>query len=84
MPRLAAIVLNYRTPDDTRLAVMSLLASRTRSSSDIIVVDNDDGSACRKALDGFSGPVTCIEAGRNLGFSGGMNLGIREAIASRR
>ena len=45
MPRVAAVVLNYRTPHQTLLAVRSLLASR--SITDLIVVDNDtrDGDA---------------------------------------
>jgi len=38
--RLAAVVLNYRTPDDTLLAVKSLLASR-RAIDEIIVIVND-------------------------------------------
>ena len=81
-PRVAAIVLNYKTPDETRLAVVTLLASK-RPLDEIIVVDNDDPGACRAALNGLSGVVTCVEAGTNLGFSGGMNVGIREALRRR-
>src|SRR5262249_6774408 len=39
--RIAAVVLNYHTPDDTYLAVRSLIASR-RPLDEIIVVDNDE------------------------------------------
>src|SRR5262245_52320901 len=77
--RIAAIVLNYQTPGETRLAVTSLLASR-RAVDEVIVVDNGDGVECRAALDGLNGSVTCLETGTNLGFSGGMNVGIREAL----
>jgi GT2 family glycosyltransferase len=70
-------VLNYRTADDTRLAVASLRASR-RDLADIIVVDN--GSADGAALAGLGSRVTLIRAPRNLGYSGGMNLGIRDAL----
>jgi GT2 family glycosyltransferase len=38
--RICAVVLNYRTPDDTVLAVQSLLASNRRAD-EIVVVDND-------------------------------------------
>ncbi len=77
--RIAAVVLNYRTPDDTLLAVRSLLASR-RPADDIIVVDNDQGDGCRRALDPVLADVRYVNAGRNLGFSGGVNVGIRAAL----
>jgi GT2 family glycosyltransferase/glycosyltransferase involved in cell wall biosynthesis len=77
--RLTAIVLNYRTPDDTVLAVRSLQAS-WRAIESIVVVDNgsDDGSAAalRAALPG----ARIVEAGTNRGFSAGANLGIRAAL----
>ena len=88
-PRLAAVVLNYRTPDDTLLAVKSLLASR-RTVQDIIVVDNDDNDDdnCRdstgrdrEALKRVWSRISYLQTGRNLGFSGGMNVGIRHALA---
>jgi GT2 family glycosyltransferase/glycosyltransferase involved in cell wall biosynthesis len=78
-PRLAAIVLNYRTPDDTAIAVASLLAS-DRRPDEVIVVDNDAGPECRSALAQWSHRVTCVQTGRNLGFPGGMNAGIRRAL----
>lgn len=93
--RLAAVVLNYRTPDDTWLAVRSLAAS-TRLLDEIIVVDNDDPNvrgAAAFARQRFDEPgrsssisderrpvVTYLSTGRNLGFSGGVNIGIRAAL----
>ncbi|PYR64470.1 MAG: hypothetical protein DMF91_00180 [Acidobacteria bacterium] len=78
--RLAAIVLNHRTPDDTLLAVKSLLASR-RPVDDVIVVNNDAADADRDALKDVWDDIIYIETGSNLGFSGGMNAGIRAALA---
>jgi GT2 family glycosyltransferase/glycosyltransferase involved in cell wall biosynthesis len=78
--RVAAVVLNYRTPDDTLLAVKSLLASR-RPIDDVIVVDNDETENARARLDSVRSRMTYLLSGRNLGFSGGMNLGIRQALA---
>lgn len=77
-PRLAAVVLNYRTPRDTALAVRSLTSSR-RPPDDVVVVDNgsDDGSAgLLSRLEG----CRLVETGANLGFSGGANAGIRTAL----
>ena len=79
-PRVAAIVLNFRTPDDTLLAVKSLLASR-RPIDDIIVVDNDSAENARDRLSGVQSQISYMLSGRNRGFSGGMNLGIRQALA---
>ncbi len=76
--RVAAIILNFRTPDDTLLAVRSVLAS-ARPFDDIIVVDNGPDGALREALHGLLDRVTLIATGSNLGFSGGVNVGIREA-----
>jgi GT2 family glycosyltransferase len=75
---VAAVVLNYRTPDDTLLAVRSLIASRRRA--DIVVVDNDESDRCLHALDPVLPDVQYVNAGRNLGFSGGVNVGIRNAL----
>jgi len=77
--RIAAIVLNYQTPDDTVLAVRSLLASR-RPVDDLIVIDNDTAGECQRALLPLGAAVRYVAAGRNLGFSGGMNVGIRDAL----
>jgi GT2 family glycosyltransferase/glycosyltransferase involved in cell wall biosynthesis len=80
--RVAAVVLNYRAEDDTLLAVKSLLASR-RPVDDVIVVDNDtsnDRGGARAALADVAAEIVYMRAPRNLGYSGGMNLGIREAL----
>ncbi len=76
---LSSVVLNYRTPDQTSLAINSLRTSST-PPAEILVVDNHscDGSAAilRSAFQ----DVRVIESAANLGFSGGCNLGIRDAL----
>jgi GT2 family glycosyltransferase len=79
-PHLAAVVLNFRTPNDTVLAVKSLLASH-RPIDRIIVVDNDSCESAREALDALRRPVSYRLTGANLGFAGGVNVGIRDALA---
>jgi GT2 family glycosyltransferase len=77
---IVAVVLNYRTPEESIIAVRSLLAS-TRPPAGIIVVDNDSSSSgCRDAVADMLGDTACLSTGHNLGFSGGMNVGIREAL----
>jgi GT2 family glycosyltransferase len=76
---MIAVVLNYRTPDDTLLAVQSLLAS-TRRAEEIVVVDNDAAESARDATARFGSGVTYLHTGANRGFSGGVNIGIRAAL----
>lgn len=79
LPSIAAVILNYCTPDDTLLAVVSLRASR-RSLDHIIVVDNGEDSACERALSPWRDSVRFIRNEKNVGFSGGCNVGIRAAL----
>ena len=77
--RTAAIVLNYRTPDQTWLAVRSIQSSTV----DLRVWVIDNGSAdesAQRLADSLPG-VNLLDTGRNLGFAGGCNVGIRAALA---
>jgi GT2 family glycosyltransferase len=78
-PRTVAVVLNYRTADNTIRSVRALRASGLPPSA-VIVVDNASGddSAVRIA-DAHPG-VGLIQQPVNRGFSGGCNAGIREAL----
>ncbi len=90
-PRLAAVVLNYRTPRESLLAVRSL-ASSERPIDDLVVVDNasGDGSAAwlreRLRPSGARGgdlqpsSVRLLALEHNRGFSGGSNAGIQAAL----
>lgn len=78
--RITAVVLNYRTPSTTRTAIASLVAS-DRPPDQIIVVDNDGDAASHAALlDGLDARIGYLSTATNLGFSGGMNVGIRRAL----
>jgi GT2 family glycosyltransferase len=78
-PRLAAVVLNYRTADQTWLAVRSLQTSRLRPS-EIVIVDNASGDGSVERLRRTLDEVRIIESPTNRGFSGGCNIGIRAAL----
>jgi len=79
---VTGVVLNYRTPDQTALAVSSLRTSRI-PPSEILVVDNHSGDGSAAMLREAFADVRVIEAAGNLGFSGGCNLGIRAALERR-
>ena len=79
-PDTAAVVLNFRTLDDTWLAIRSLRASRT-PVRDLVVVDNGSGDGSVAALRERDPGLAVVALERNLGFSGGCNAGIRLALA---
>jgi GT2 family glycosyltransferase len=79
--RIAAAVLNYRSPDDTLQAVGSLIES-TRRLDEIVVIDNDTVDTARRHDASPASGVKYLHTGRNLGFSGGVNVGIRAALAA--
>lgn len=87
-PRIAAVILNYRTPS---LAVdcLASLEGEQRAYSGLVavVVDNASGDdsadriAAAVAERGWSGWVRLVRAAENRGFSAGNNLGIRAVEA---
>jgi len=78
-PRLAAVVLNYGTPEDTVESVQALQRSR-RPLDDVVVVENNSTDDSEAHLRKHLPDVTVIQTGENLGFSGGNNVGIRFAL----
>jgi GT2 family glycosyltransferase len=76
--RLFAVVVNYATPADTRRAVDSVLAAN-RPVDELIVVDNS-ASTHPGMLSDLPSRVRYCPAVRNLGFAGGVNVGIRQAL----
>jgi GT2 family glycosyltransferase len=70
--KVAAVVLSWNGREDTLACIRSLEGE----GADVIVVDNasEDGSA--EAVSG----VELIRNERNLGYAGGMNVGLRTAL----
>jgi GT2 family glycosyltransferase len=78
---LAVVLLNWKTPEMTAVTGKQCLAvGYTLGDFSLIVVDNgsEDGSPdfLRQALP----EAVVIESGANLGFAGGVNLGITAAM----
>lgn len=73
-----AVVLNYRTAEQTWLAARSILASSVPAR--VLVVDNGSGDGSAERLSTTLPAARIVEAGSNLGFSGGCNLGIRAGL----
>lgn len=79
MPKVAVVILNYKVKDLTLAAVRSIKKS-THKNISIYVVDNNSN-------DGLSGEVGddvfFIQNKENLGYSGGNNVGIKQALKEK-
>lgn len=77
----AVVIVNYRTRELTRDAVLSVLAEP--EVEEVVVVDNasgdDSAGYLRAAI--ADDRVRVVEAERNLGFGPGVNRGVRECRA---
>lgn len=84
MKRAAIVVLNWNGIDDT-LACLDSLLLQSYKLFHIVVVDNGSTDNPRELLDKYqtkhSDNVEVIYSHKNLGFAGGVNTGIKWAIA---
>lgn len=79
-PGLFAIILNWNFKEDTIECINSLLKG-SYVPEEIIVVDNGSCDGSPEALSKcFGDRIKLLINERNLGFAGGMNVGIRYAI----
>lgn len=77
--RWCAVVLNWNGREDT-LRCLASLEAVPRSDLALICVDNGSSDGSVAAVRERFGQVELIEAGTNLGYSAGNNLGIRRAL----
>lgn len=81
LPALSVIVVNYRGTDDTITCLRALCdeLDYPREKLDLICVDNASGDDSAERIRAAVQGVRIIEAGSNLGFAAGCNLGVRSA-----
>lgn len=79
MNKVAVIILNFKVKDETIKCVESVLKSSYKNI-DIIVVDNDSEDGSAQVINNFP-QVDFIQTGKNLGYTGGNNIGINRALA---
>ncbi|HEV2846944.1 MAG TPA: glycosyltransferase, partial [Thermoanaerobaculia bacterium] len=79
--RLAVILVHYHTPDLAAAAIDALRAdvAGTGLEVDWLLVDNGSNAEERAKLESL--PARLIDPGRNLGYAGGVNLGVSETKA---
>jgi GT2 family glycosyltransferase len=76
---VVAVVLNWNGLDDT-LACVDSLARQTYQPLSVLVVDNGSRLSPRARMAALHPTVEVIENDRNLGYTGGNNVGIRMAL----
>ncbi len=82
MKKVIAVVLNYKRAQSTVECIQSLKMS-TDEIQEIIVVDN---ASCDESVEYITKnipEIKIIESKRNLGYTGGMNLGLRCALENQ-
>lgn len=77
--KVVVVVLNWRGYDDTVACVESCLRL-DHPETEILIVDNDSGDGSGERLHERFPDLPYLQTGANLGFAGGNNAGIREAV----
>jgi hypothetical protein len=79
LPKVAIVILNWNGKDDT-LECLASVFKLDYPNFAVIVVDNGSTDGSVAAIRQAYPQVTLIETGRNLGYAGGNNVGIRYAL----
>lgn len=79
MSMVTAIVLNWNGREDTLVCLRSLAAQVEPVA--VVLVDNGSTDGSVEAVRREFREVTVLETGRNLGYAGGNNVGLRHALA---
>lgn len=78
MNKISVIIVTFNNERTIKECLSSLV--KFSPDSEIIVVDNGSTDLTLKIVRGFQKRVTLIEAGHNLGFAKGNNLGVKAAL----
>lgn len=79
-PEVSVILVSYNTSSYIRRALESLFRETQLASIEVIVVDNASSDDSVAMIRQFFPQVTLLESGANLGFAGGVQLGVKQAI----
>lgn len=78
-PIIVPVVVNWNRAADTRDCIRSLI-DQTSPIHHIVVVDNGSTESPQFDYESTTSQITIIRSKENLGFAGGVNIGIRESI----
>ncbi len=77
-PRVVAVILNWDGSSQTARCARSI--ERGTYPVTVLIVDNESTDRTADALKSCCPDAELIRTGRNLGYAGGMNVGIRRAL----
>ncbi|MET0781295.1 MAG: glycosyltransferase family 2 protein [Microbacterium sp.] len=80
-PGASVILVSYNTRDETIIAVRSAITA-TSVPLEIVVVDNGSTDGSVAAVRSEFPEITVVDAGANLGFAAGVNLGVANSTAA--
>jgi GT2 family glycosyltransferase len=80
LPKVSVVLVNFRGIDDTLNAIKSIQESNyPQELTEIVVVDNASGDNSVEALKKLNNQIILVESNENLGFAGGVNLGVSKS-----
>src|SRR5262245_29842914 len=79
-PKTAIVIVNWNGKKDT-LECLESVRHIDDPNMEVVLVDNGSTDGSADAIRRGSPGTAMIETGQNLGFAGGNNVGIREAMA---
>lgn len=77
---VAIVTLNWNRPADT-IECLDSAAAQSYPNTELVVVDNGSSDDSVAQIRAAFPAAHLVETGKNLGFAGGCNRGIREALA---
>lgn len=84
MKKIAVVTVTYNTEKDTKNLLLSLgRIEKNNFQPQIIIVDNGSKTRFQLEPQEKKDDITVIRNDENMGFAGGYNIGIREALARK-
>lgn len=83
MKKIAAIVLNYNTAEDTIKCTNYLMAQQNVDLSVVVVDNNSTDDSVMQLKEKLDSNVTLIKNETNSGYSAGNNIGLKKAIENQ-
>jgi N-acetylglucosaminyl-diphospho-decaprenol L-rhamnosyltransferase len=80
MPRLSIVIVTFNSAAEIDACLASLAVHASSVDLETVIVDNASSDGTAAAVRARWPGVRVVEAGRNLGFAGGSNLGIRQTF----
>ena len=79
-PKVSVVLVNFRGVDDTLNAIKSIKETNyPKNLVEIVVVDNASGDDSVTKLKSLKNEIKLVESEINLGFAGGVNLGVKNS-----